>query len=111
MNLEQWLSVPVARSNVAAVATTAFGMLCTVALGAAGQNPESFARKIASLMAALHSVQHVLTIFSLKALVRRGIPRAAEALAAYASPYRVSHLDVSVAWVGFFVLAPYGIGP
>jgi hypothetical protein len=111
MKLEQWLSVPVARSNTATIATTLFGMLCTVALGEVGQNPESLARKIASLMAALHGVQHVLTILCLKAMARHGAPRAAEALAAYANPYRVSHLDVAVAWVGFFALARYGVGP
>lgn len=104
---DAWLAAPIARTNVAALGTTAAVMLFL-----ASYRPEDVAaidhlRASAVVLIAAHAALHVLTLNSLKLLEMLEIAEATPALARYRDPRRVSHGDLAMAWLGFYALAPY----
>jgi hypothetical protein len=107
MNTQGWLSVPLARVNVSAVATTAVAMLFLLSYHPEEIQPEDFIRGNALVLIAAHGALHALTLHSLKFLQLLDFAEASTALARYRDPRRVSHLDLAAAWLGFYALAPH----
>jgi hypothetical protein len=107
MNTTHWLSVPLARVNVSAVATTAIAMLFLLSYHPEDVQPEDFIRGNALVLLAAHGALHALTLHSLKFLQLLDFAEASTALARYRDPRRVSHLDLAAAWLGFYALAPH----
>jgi hypothetical protein len=107
MNTINWLSVPIARANAAALATTAAAMLFLVGYQPEEVDPVEFMRGNALVLIAAHAAFHGVTLNSLKFLQMLELAEASPALARYRDPRRVSHLDLAAAWLGFYALAPY----
>jgi hypothetical protein len=64
-------------------------------------------RRTATFMMVIHAAFHGMSIFALRSMVLRGVKNAELALSFYRHPRRISHLDLSVAWIGLFSVAPY----
>jgi hypothetical protein len=107
MNTIHRLSVPLARTNATALATTAAVMLFLVCYQPEEFPPVEFIRANALLLIAAHAGLHALTLNSLKFLDLLEIAEARPALTHYRDPRRVSHLDLAAAWLGFYALTPY----
>ena len=99
MNATDWLSVPLARVNAAAVATTAAAMLFLVSYHPEEIEPSDFIRANALVLVAAHGALHALTVHSLRLLDMLEVAEAGQALARYRDPRRISHLDLAAAWL------------
>jgi len=102
-----WLSLPLARTNATAAATTAAVMVFLVSYQPEEVRPLDFIRANAFLLVAAHAALHAMTLHGLKLLDLLGFDEARITLARYRDPRRVSHLDLAAVWLGFYALAPY----
>jgi hypothetical protein len=107
MDLKTWMSVSRSRSNLAAVATTAFLMVSLFAVDHGPVEHLAFVRRAAISMIAMHAIFHGMSILALRSLTLRGVENAELALSFYRHPRRISHLDLSFAWIGLFAAAPH----
>jgi hypothetical protein len=106
MNAANWISAPIARSNKAAMATTAAAMLFLACYELEEYHPLDFMRANAVLLIAMHAVLHAVTLNSLRLMGMLEIAEAKSALERYRDPRRVSHLDLAAAWLGYYALSP-----
>jgi hypothetical protein len=106
MNLENWLAVPLKRTNATAVASTLCAMLFLVAYEAEKIEQIQFMRAYAILLMAVHIAFHVGTLNALKFMALLQLAHAEHALTSYRDPRRISHLDLAAAWLGFYSVSP-----
>jgi hypothetical protein len=107
MDIETWMSVSRRRSNLIALTITALlmGSLFVVDYGPVERL--ALVRGTAMFMIIVHAALHGVSLFGLRSMVLRGVENAERALFFYRHPRRISHLDLSVAWIGLFSAAPY----
>jgi hypothetical protein len=107
VDLQRWIERPRRTVNIAAAMAT--GLMMVVMFAASLQMPEPalFRRGVALLLIMVHCLLHLASLAGLRALVRHDVDGAARALAIYTDPWRISHLDQAVAWVGFLAVAPH----
>jgi hypothetical protein len=107
MDLKTWMSVSRSRSNLVAVAATALLMSSLFILDHSATEHLAVVRRTAMFMMTVHALFHVMSLVALRSMVLRGVDNAELALSFYRHPRRISHLDLSVAWIGLFSAAPY----
>jgi hypothetical protein len=107
MNLENWLAVPLKRTNTAAVGSTLVAMLFLVAYKPEEIEHIRFMRAYAVLLIAVHIAFHIGTLNALKFMALQQISHAEHALTSYRDPHRISYLDLAAAWLGFYSLSPF----
>lgn len=106
MNLENWLAVPLKRTNATAIASTLCAMLFLVAYEPEEIEQIQFMRAYAILFMAVHIASHVGTLNALKFMAQLRLAHAERALTSYRDPRRISHLDLAAAWLGFYSVSP-----
>ncbi len=106
MDLRTWISISRRRSNTTAIATTAI-LIGSLFYFDHGPEGAAFARRTAVFMIVLHGLFHGLSIYGLRAMVRRGVENAELALSLYCDPRRISHLDLASIWLAMYVAAPH----
>lgn len=107
MDLKTWMSVSRSRSNLIALAMTALLMGSLFVADHGVEERLALMRRTAMFMIVVHAAFHGVSIFALRSMALRGVENAALALAFYRHPRRISHLDLSIAWIGLFSAAPY----
>jgi hypothetical protein len=107
MDIKTWMAVSRSRSNLGAVAMTALLMSSLFVLDHGPMERLAFVRRTAMFMIAVHAIFHGMSVLGLRSLMLRGVENADLALAYYRHPRRISHLDLSVGWIGLFAAAPY----
>jgi hypothetical protein len=106
MNLENWLAVPLKRTNATAVASTLCAMLFLVAYEPEEMQRLQFMRAYAIFLFAVHTAFHIGTLNTLRFMADLQLPHADHALTSYRDPRRISHLDLAAAWLGFYSVSP-----
>lgn len=110
MNVENWSAVPPGRANATALLTTIAAMAILISYEPEDMESIEFMRASALLLMAVHAILHVGTANALRVMALMELPHAEEALEAYRDPHRLSHLDLSATWLGFYSLAPVMAG-
>jgi hypothetical protein len=106
-NLKRWSSRPLWKLNGVAIASTTALMLWLFTVRQRVAEPEMHLRYAALLFMSIHGMLHYLSRRGLHLMVQKHQTGAEEALRAYLDVRRVSHLDLAVAWIGFFAVAPH----
>lgn len=107
MDLKTWMWVSRSRSNLVALTTTALLMGSLFVLDHSPVERLALVRRTAMFMIIIHAVFHGMSLLALRSMVLRGVQNADLALSFYRHPRRISHLDLSIAWIGLFSAAPY----
>ena len=107
MDLKTRMSVSRSHSNLVAVAATALLMSSLFILDHGSMERLGVVRGTAVFMIIVHAILHGMSLFALRSMVLHGVENAELALSFYRHPRRISHLDLSIAWIGLFSAAPY----
>jgi len=105
-NLKRWSARPIGQSNRQAIGVCLVMMLLLIAASGYSADATAAMRATAGLFAATHGALHMSAIIRLRKLNMAGMSEAAEALRSYRDPFRISNLDIAVAWAAFALVAP-----
>lgn len=107
MNVENWLAVPLKRANTTTLTTALCAMVFLIAYEPEELEQIQFMRANAIVLITLHAALHVGMLNALRLMALQHMAHAEPALENYRDPRRISHLDLSAIWLGFYALTPY----
>jgi hypothetical protein len=106
-NLRLWSERSVARTNARVLGIMAIVVVMMLVGARHSADPAGFVRGVALAFAICQGTLHYVSLAMLRMLVGLGLPEAANALAAYRDPQRLSNLDMAMVWGLLALAVPY----